>query len=367
MRPRDRFHVDRSHVDNWFYTCRGSRLTEASGRADSLWIVCLRSLLRSIDKVTSRHIEAIPIRVRQLMWQRIRAAELDTIAVWCLFAPLFSSKRGMGPVKSGHFTIDSGHGDRRANDLESYTRRLFSPKLLWLVELTIADMEGSATDLSVVAGLTNLKALTIACVSNVDNRTIRAWSRLASGIDQSDAPLCFQRLDTLVLSGLRGVTEDVFMYLSDFPQLTLFSSCGTGIVPPSKREHMDVPRTLFGWQRSVYVETARSPYETTSLGFFSHSPPTGGPVFHLYIHANIIYAASDPNRIHALGRTDAHWYVRDSSWKAEPVPQYGASHPLKSMNDGHKDDKASPARKHRTIKPSQQKRKREAFALSIDG
>lgn len=363
-RPRDRFKGARCHADNWLYTCRGSRLTEASGRADPLWIVCLRSLLRNIDKVTSQHIEAIPIRLRQLMWERIRAAELDSVAVWCLFAPISGSNKGIGLVKTARFIIDSGHGDRRDGNLELYTRRLSSPKQLWLMNLTVMSIECSATDLAAIARLTNLKALTIYAVPNVDNRTIRAWSRLASGIDTTDTPpLYFQKLKTLVLMCLKGITEDVFDYLAGFPELSLFAAFNNGMARPPKRDQKNDQRAPSGWKRCRYWDIAKSLREDEGPCYMSQNA-TLSPVLCFQIDAKP--ASSIAYIIQALG-IEPDWYVRDPSRKAESVPQSGESEPLISMNDGHKDNNnESSARTHRVIKPSQRKRKREDFALSID-
>ena len=121
-----------------------------------------------------------------------------------------------------------------------YVKPLSSPSFHWIVHLSILDVTYSRAELFSLSKLVNIGALSIGSSrsgSSIEDRIIRAWARAATETG------AFSMLRVLILKAQKDITPQSFVYLNQFPSLTLFNTEDCNLGPKTKAEAL-----ALGWK-----------------------------------------------------------------------------------------------------------------------
>lgn len=133
--------------------------------------------------------------------------------------------------------------------------QVISPSFAWVNFLTLDDIILSRTDLLQLSRLTNLGVLTVGRMrgDDLDDNIIRAWGRAASEVG------AFSRFRILVCSWQHSITERIFTYFEDFPELGLYvvdrHSYSSAFMDEGKKHNWRMMKDLPMRINSLEVET----------------------------------------------------------------------------------------------------------------
>ncbi|KAL2045496.1 hypothetical protein N7G274_001924 [Stereocaulon virgatum] len=212
---------------DWVWKTRGSsrqaRFHRSMGPGcSSLFDMAIRSALDNSSDITAESLQGLPWDVAGLLWQRIIAAQVDSVNVWKAFASAYPHEADTALKSKYHAIPDPDMG------LFDYIKPMTSPSFSWITFLTLSNIGCSRATLIQVSQLVNLGNLTLgpgiqAPDIGIDDSIIRNWGRLAA---ESNA---FSLLRILHVRQQKEITSRVFTHFNQFPALVLFNVEGCNL------------------------------------------------------------------------------------------------------------------------------------------
>lgn len=175
----------------------------------TMYEMAMTKMLQNLDLLNPDLLKATPGPILKQIWKAIKNEKLDGLKMWKLFASTgvdgLPARRVVKRPLTGFFAHPIGQGS--------------SSDCAWLTHLTLKAIPLAMADYLQVSKMPNLTSLAVLSGSMKDtdfsDRVLRAWA--------SDAKTgSFQRLQHMLASGHRHVTEQSLAYLSCFKTLKLF-------------------------------------------------------------------------------------------------------------------------------------------------
>lgn len=248
-------------------TKRGNRRINLSSQRGMkrLQDLCMQSIINHADSLLPETLETLPEPIAIKIWSAIRREGYESFHVWKTFI-----NAGFRERTFRHHLHVSGEV-RQRTELFGH---LSSHDFAWVVNLTLNDVDMSASELREVSRVRNLQSLQVhynsrRASNTLDDRIVQVWSQ-RSATDGS-----FSRLETLAITNAPGVTIWAFDNLAAFLVLSSLFLYETG-VGTGKRDRQRAKRS--GWFKdSAYcnaggedsLENLKRGYMLSEVAFLS--------------------------------------------------------------------------------------------------
>ena len=155
-------------------------------------------------------------------------SQLDSLHAWKVFAAVYPDDNHEKGLKRRQQTISKPN-----MSLPDYIKPITSLSFAWITYLTLSHVTCSRFDLIHLSELTNIGTLTIgtgveAPETGLDDGIVRAWTRAATETG------AFSMLRVLACRSQRGITSNIFTYLTQFPLLSILLLEDSSIGPQDR-------------------------------------------------------------------------------------------------------------------------------------